>query len=238
MTTESQKPHLAVYADSNHFADVEMPEAEFIAAVRGALPGCTRSDDQIASVLDDVQSLLGKALGQFNWSGYRTPRSVLAARIKQLEHSLAAAADILASSGHNRTKEDSDVLSFIAKVGAPSASEVAAANQEIATCRESISAMLARTRRAKKQFESLNGAGNPPLLWYEPIVEASILIAMMLEVPLVTAGDRSTNPYETPFTWLTFHLEQFLPKEMRSDQLSGCAKRIQRSAAWRRVRQD
>ena len=38
MITESQKPHLANYADRNHFADVEMPEAEFIAACEAPCP--------------------------------------------------------------------------------------------------------------------------------------------------------------------------------------------------------
>jgi len=238
MTDGHKKPHLAVYADWHHFADVEIPEAEFVAVVRNALPGCVSSDDEIEAARDDVQWLFGKAHGQFNWSEFRTPRSVLLTRIDRLEFGLATAFEILASSGHKRTKEDSDLLSFISKAGPQTADENTSINQEIATCRDAISALLVRTRNAKSRLEKISGAGNPPLLWYEPIVEASILLATKLEIPLTTAGDRARNPHETPFTWLTLRLEEFLPEQMKSDQLSGCARRIERSATWARTSRD
>lgn len=238
MKEEQQKPHLAVYADRQHFADVDMPEAKFVATVRDALPECACSDDEIANVLDDVQLLFGKARGQWSWSEFRTPRSVLLARMDQLEFGLVTAFDILASSGHNRTKEDSDLLSFNSKAGSQSAAESACINQEVATCRDAMSALLVRTRHAKSQLRNMNGAGKPPLLWYEPVVEASILVARKLEIPLTTAGDRAGNPHETPFTLLTLGLEGFLPEEMRSERLSGCAKRIERSATWARTLRD
>lgn len=231
MTADPEKPHLASYADLNHAADVELPQERFVALVREALPDCTSSDDEIDSVRDDVEWLFSKAHGRYNWAEFRTPRSILSARIQQLETSLDRANEILASSGHNRTKEDSDALSFISQAGVPP-TDVTEVTREIVACHETISTLLARIKIAKEHLEQLNGAGNPPLLWYEPIVEASLLLARKLKVPLNTAGDRAGNPHETLFTRLTLSLEDFLPEEMRSNQLSGCAKRIERSATW------
>jgi hypothetical protein len=75
------------------------------------------------------------------------------------------------------------------------------------------------------------------LTWYEPFTRLMIRIALFLDIKVSTAGDRAGEgdaaPYATPFTTLVFGLERLLPKEAQSKKLSGCAKRIERTKAYR-----
>ena len=56
--------------------------------------------------------------------------------------------------------------------------------------------MLKDVRNAKAAMTGLNGAGRPPLLWYEPIVESALVVATKLNVPLTTQGDRSDKQHD------------------------------------------
>jgi hypothetical protein len=69
--------------------------------------------------------------------------------------------------------------------------------------------------------------------WYDILVDLMIEVAEVLGIKVSTAGDRSENPYATPFTVLTFAIEKALDKEARSPSLAACAKRIDRSLSRR-----
>ena len=223
----------ATYDDLNHFADVDMPSDQFAQAVRAAVPGRTWNDDELDAVRDDVQWLFGKAVGQFNWSEYRTSRKTMIARLKLLQNSLGTAAEILQSSVHSRTTVDTDVLRFIADVGISRANDnPKIIFEEMAACHAAVEAMLNQTIYAQGELAIIKGAGKPSLLWYEPIVAAATLLANHLQIPLITGGNRSYNKHETLFTRLTFGLERFLPPEMQSANFAACAKRVERSASW------
>jgi hypothetical protein len=71
--------------------------------------------------------------------------------------------------------------------------------------------------------------GQPALGWYDELVSLMSRMAELLGIKISTAGDRTDDPYATPFTVLVFGAEQVLPEEARSESLAGCARRIDRS---------
>ena len=165
MPVKTKRPHLAAYADWNYFADVEMPSVRFISMVRGALPDGGWADDEIDAVRDDVQFLFGKAVGD-QLVGIQDSAQGLSTGLGMLEESLTAAAEILSSIGHLRTKEDSDLLSFIVKAASSaSAVEAVRIENEIMECDSAINAMLEKVRVAREEFDALGGNGKPPFLW-------------------------------------------------------------------------
>ena len=56
-----------------------------------------------------------------------------------------------------------------------------------------------------------------------------IHIAQLIGIKVSTGGDRSEDPFATPFTVLVFGAERVLPEEAWSSTLAACARRIDRS---------
>ena len=56
-----------------------------------------------------------------------------------------------------------------------------------------------------------------------------VRVADLIGIKVSTAGDRSEDPYATPFTVLVFQAERVLPEEAWSPNLAACAKRIESS---------
>ena len=56
-----------------------------------------------------------------------------------------------------------------------------------------------------------------------------VQIAELTGTKVSTGGDRSDDPYATPFTVLVFESERVLPEEAWSPTLAACAKRIESS---------
>lgn len=237
MREETERPHLAAYAHWEYFVDVNLTEQQFQRSIRAALPDLATTDDEIDAFRDDIQWLLGRAVGQREWEQYRTTRDRLASRLDELHQSLAIAAEILASTGKKQTKIDSDVLAFVVKAGATEATpDARSIFDELVACRNAVEPALRRVACARSELKEISGAGRPPLFWYEPVVEGALLLAKRFSVPLTTAGDRTDDQHATPFTRLVHALEEFLPVKMRCGQLSACAKRIERSSSYTKAR--
>lgn len=71
--------------------------------------------------------------------------------------------------------------------------------------------------------------GQPSLGWYDELVGLMMRIAQLIGIKVSTGGDRSEDPYATPFTVLVFEAERVLPEEAWSATLAACARRIDRS---------
>ena len=71
--------------------------------------------------------------------------------------------------------------------------------------------------------------GQPALGWYDQLVSLIAQVAELLGIKVSTAGDRSEDPYATPFTVLVFEAERVLPEEAWSPSQAACAKRIETS---------
>jgi hypothetical protein len=71
--------------------------------------------------------------------------------------------------------------------------------------------------------------GQPSFGWYDELVSLMVHIAQLIGIKVSTAGDRSEDPYVTPFTVLMFEAERVLPEEAWSPTLAACARRIDRS---------
>ena len=71
--------------------------------------------------------------------------------------------------------------------------------------------------------------GQPALRWHDELVRLMVQVAELIGIKVSTAGDRSEDPYATPFTVLVFEAERVLPEEAWSPTLAACAKRIDRS---------
>jgi hypothetical protein len=71
--------------------------------------------------------------------------------------------------------------------------------------------------------------GQPALTWYDELVHLMTQVAELLGIKISTAGDRSEDPYATPFTVLVFKAERVLPEAAWSPNLATCAKRIETS---------
>jgi hypothetical protein len=71
--------------------------------------------------------------------------------------------------------------------------------------------------------------GQPSFGWYDELVSLMVHIAQLMGIKVSTGGDRSEDPYATPFTVLVFEAERVLPEEAWSSTLAACARRIDRS---------
>jgi hypothetical protein len=75
--------------------------------------------------------------------------------------------------------------------------------------------------------------GQRGLTWYRDYVALLRWVAEALAIKITTAGDRTgtfdEDAYLTPFTFLVYEAEKFLPEKARSRSLSACAKRIERA---------
>ncbi len=71
--------------------------------------------------------------------------------------------------------------------------------------------------------------GQPSFGWYDELVSLMIHIAQLIGIKVSTGGDRSEDPYATPFTVFVFGAERVLPEEAWSPTLAACARRIDRS---------
>ena len=71
--------------------------------------------------------------------------------------------------------------------------------------------------------------GQPALRWHEELVRLMVQVAELIGIKVSTGGDRSEDPYATPFTVLVFEAERVLPEEAWSPTLAACAKRIESS---------
>jgi hypothetical protein len=203
-----------------------------------AMPGVEWPDNAIDAVVDELDDHLARAIGQFGWSSFNTKRRDLSKRLKLLRDSLETAADILGSSGDLREKIDVDLLGFIANVAVEAAPGLTsfAMNRKYFAAHEQIRHMLEDVKAAETIMEQSSADGPARATYYDRIVEGARSAARSLAIPLTIGGDRSRDPYDTPFVRLVKRLESFLPSQMQSASLAACAKRIERSPAWRSTR--
>jgi len=195
------------------------------------MPSGEWPDNVIDAVVDELADHLARAVGQFEWSSFNTKRCDLRKRLKLLRDSLETAADILASRGDLREKIDVDLLGFIANVAVEAAGLTSSAmNRKYAAAHEH---MLKDVKAAETIIEQSSADGPARATYYDRIVEGARSAAQSLAIPLTIGGDRSRDPYDTPVVRLVKRLESLLPSQMQSASLAACAKRIERSPAWR-----
>jgi hypothetical protein len=202
------------------------------------MPGGEWPANVIDAVVDELRDHLARANGQFGWSSFNTKRGDLRERLDLLRGSLKTAAYILASSGDLREKIDVDLLGFITNVAieADPGLTPSAVRQKYAAAHEQISHILVPVETAAAALEETSADGPARAAWYDLIVEGAGAAARSLAIPLTIGGDRDGNPHDTPFVRLIMGLEALLPPKMQSRSLAACAKRIERSPAWRSTR--
>jgi hypothetical protein len=222
------------YLPREGFAEVELTFDRFRVILNDAMPGGEWPDDIIDTVIDEVTHHLAQAIGQFGWSPFNTKRGDLRERLELLRDSLETAADILASSGDLREKIDIDLLGFVTNVVVEADPGLTSAlmNRKYASAHAQIKHILMHLEAAAAVLEKTSADGPARATWYDPIVEGAVAAAQSLAIPLTIGGDRSRDPYDTPFVRLVKRLESFLPSQMQSASLAACAKRIERSPAW------
>jgi hypothetical protein len=222
------------YLPREGFAEIELTSDHFRAILNDAMPSGEWPDNVIDAVVDELADHLARAIGQFGWSSFNTKRCDLRKRLKLLRDSLETAADILASSGDLREKIDVDLLGFIANVAVEAEPGLtsSAMNRKYAAAHEQIRHMLKDVKAAETIIEQSSADGPARATYYDRIVEGARSAAQSLAIPLTIGGDRSRDPYDTPFVRLVKCLESFLPSQMQSASLAACAKRIQRSPTW------
>jgi len=198
------------------------------------MPGGEWPANVIDAVVDDLADHLARAIGQFGWSSFNTKRRDLRKRLKLLRDSLETAADILASSGDLREKIDVDLLGFITNVAVEAAPGLtsSAMNRKI-RCRTRTSQAYVGGCSSRRDHYEQSSADRPARAnWHDLIIEGAVAAGQSLAIPLTIGGDRSRDPYDTPFVRLVKRLELFLPSQMQSASLAACAKRIERSPTW------
>jgi hypothetical protein len=82
-------------------------------------------------------------------------------------------------------------------------------------------------------MDQTSADGPARMTWYDPVVAGGIAAAQTLGILLTIGGDGSEDPTDTPLVRLIMGLECFLPSDMQSQSYAACAKRIERSPAWR-----
>jgi hypothetical protein len=226
------------YLPREGFAEIELTPDRFRVMLNDAMPGGEWPDNVIDAVVDELTDHLARANGQFGWSSFNTKRWDLRERLDLLRGSLKTAAYILASSGDLREKIDVDLLGFISKVAIEADPDLtpSAMRQKYAAAHEQISHILMQVEAAAAALEETSADGPARAAWYDRIVEGAIAAAQSLAIPLTIGGDRDHNPQDTPFVRLIMGLEALLPPKMQSRSLAACAKRIERSPAWRSTR--
>jgi hypothetical protein len=81
-----------------------------------------------------------------------------------------------------------------------------------------------------------SGRGEPPKgpaprAWYSGFIRDLSEIANEFGTEVTTAGERTDDPYATPFTRFVLAVEKLLPSPQPSVSLAACAKRIDRAIA-------
>jgi hypothetical protein len=222
------------YLPREGFAEIELTSEDFRAILNDAMPGGEWPANVIDAVVDELRDHLARANGQFGWHSFNTKRGDLRERLDLLRGSLETAAGILASSRDLREKIDVDLLGFIANVAVEAEPSLtsSAMNGKYAAAHEQIRDMLKDVKAAETIMEQSNADGPARATYYDRIVGGARSAAQSLAIPLTIGGDRSRDPYDTPFVRLVKRLEWFLPSRMQSPSLAACAKRIERSPTW------
>jgi hypothetical protein len=228
------------YLPREGFAEIELTSEDFRAILNDAMPGVEWPDNVIDTVVDGLADHLARAKGQFGWSSFNTRRRDLRERLNLLRGSLKTAAHILASSGDLREKIDIDLLGFMTNVAVEADPGLTPAllNRKYASAHAQIKHILMHVEAAVAVLEKTSADGPARAAWYDLIVEGAVAAAQSLAIPLAIGGDRDHNPHDTPFVRLIMGLEALLPPKMQSQSLAACAKRIERSPAWRSTRLD
>jgi hypothetical protein len=228
------------YLPREGFAEIELTSEDFRAILNDAMPGGEWPANVIDAVVDELRDHLARANGQFGWHSFNTRRGDLRERLDLLRGSLETAADILASSGDLREKIDIDLLGFIANVAVEAIPGLTPSTmrQKYAAAHEQIRHILKDVEAAETIMEQSSADGPARATYYDPIVGGARSAAQSLAIPLTIGGDREHNPHDTPFVRLIMGLEALLPPKMQSRSLAACAKRIERSPAWRSTRLD
>jgi hypothetical protein len=222
------------YLPREGFAEIELTPDRFRVILNDAMPGGEWSDDLVDTVREEVAHHLAQAVGQSGWFSFNTKRPDLRERLELLRDSLKTAAHILASSGNLREKIDIDLLGFMTNVAVEADPGLTPAllNRKYASAHAQIKHILMHVEAAAAVLEKTSADGPARAAWYDLIVEGAVAAAQSLAIPLTIGGDRSQDPYDTPFVRLIMGLEALLPPKMQSRSLAACAKRIERSPAW------
>jgi hypothetical protein len=75
------------------------------------------------------------------------------------------------------------------------------------------------------------GTGRSGRAWYSGFVRDLAEIGRRRGIRVTTGGDRSQDPYATPFTRFVFAVEKLLPRTEQARSLTTCARRIDRAIA-------
>jgi hypothetical protein len=216
-------------------ADIAISVEDFGAVLSDALPGVEWPDDVIDAAFEEVTEHLSRAVGHWGWSTFNTRRRELRERLQLLRKSLKTAAYILASTGDLREKIDMDLLGFIANAAIEKDPDLTlpAMNRKYAAVHSGMEKLITYVEAAEAIMDQTSADGPARMAWYDSIVSGGVAAAQSLGIPLTIGGDRSDDPADTPLVRLITGLESFLPSDMQSESRAACAKRIERSPAWR-----
>jgi hypothetical protein len=236
--SDEKRPRFEDYLPREGFADVAISVEQFRTILSDATPGVEWPNDVIDAAFDEVTEYFARAVGHWGWSSFNTRRQALRERLEFLRTSLKTAAYILASSGDLREKIDIDLLGFIANVAIEKESDLtsAAMNRKYGAIHAEMGKLLKHVEAAGAIMDQTSADGPARMAWYDPVVTGGVAAAQSLGIPLTIGGDRGNSPRDTPFVRLLMGLESFLPPEMQSESYAACAKRIERSPAWRSTR--
>jgi hypothetical protein len=114
-------------------------------------------------------------------------------------------------------KIDIDLLGFIANVAVEAVPGLTPSTmrQKYAAAHEQIRHILKDVEAAETIIAQSSADGPARATYYDPIVEGARSAAQSLAIPFTIGGDRSRDPYDTPFVRLVMGLESFLPSQMQ-----------------------
>jgi hypothetical protein len=167
------------------------------------------------------------------WDGYEpVRRERVLKRLRELTgHVHGAAAGLTALRAGLQHQEDVEVVRLLVHaINLAHAGQHPRPREALETSLKALEGLEAYCVRALLLLEQLPAKrGQPRHSWYDEHVRLMVQVAERLGVLVTTAGDRTDDPYATPFTVLTFQAERVLPEEAWSATLAACAKRIDRS---------
>jgi hypothetical protein len=153
-------------------------------------------------------------------------------RVDRLQEALASATRVLGPAKLSSWEEqaDSEFMFFLAGVVARCDNDVKEGLSLLQTYLRLLEALKGHCDRAGVILGAARAkTGRRNLEFYSMFMQLMVPMAQRLGMKVSTAGDRIEDPYATPFTVLIYALEGFLPKGARSNSLSACAKRIDRT---------
>ena len=223
------------YLPREGFADVSISVEDFRAILGDVVPAAEWPDDLIGAAFEDLTEHLSRAVGHWGWSTFHTRRQALHERLGLLKTSLKAASYVLQSRGDLREKIDMDLLEFIANAAIEKDPELTAAamTQKYAFVQLELENLIKYVEAAGAIMDQTSADGPARMTWYDSVVAGGFAAARILGIPLTIGGDRDQDPVDTPLVRLIMGLESFLPSDMQSESYAACAKRIERSPAWR-----